>query len=302
MGTHILRRQLVTAFNMGNVKAARSYLDSVEIRSPALSEVNIRPVVHEKFRGSWVASKNAEPRLTVLYLHGGGYCFYPQAYANFIALTTLAANSRTFALDYCLSPEHRFPAQLHDGLNAYRWLLENGTDPEELVLFGDSAGGNLALAMLLAARDAKLTLPALAIALSPATDLETDRTSMVANQDFDWIHKRMLTQWADWFCDSAQHRDPLVAPLWADLRGLPPIYLQAGRCEILYDSVQAFAERARSQGANVVLESWEDMNHDFQIFGPDVPQSAEAFRRIREVIARQVRCEKRTQSVSTVGR
>ena len=289
MGTNMLRQQLVVAFNMDDVQAARSYLDSVEIRSPALSEVNIRPVVHEKFRGSWVAGKNAESHVTVLYLHGGGYCFYPQAYANFIALTTLAANSRTFALDYRLSPEHRFPAQLHDALNAYRWLLENGTDPEELVLFGDSAGGNLTLALLLAARDSKLTLPALAIVLSPATDLETDRPSMVANQDFDWIHKRMLMQWADWFCDSGQRRDPLVAPLWADLRGLPPIYIQAGRCEILYDSVQAFADRARSQGAKVVLESWEDMNHDFQIFGPDVPQSAEAFRRIREVIAHRVR-------------
>jgi acetyl esterase/lipase len=112
----------------------------------------------------------------------------------------------------------------------------------------------------------------------------------------------MLTRWTDWFCDLAQRRDPLVVPLWADLRGLPPIYIQAGRCEILYDSVQAFADRARSQGANVVLESWEDMNHDFQIFGPDVPQSAEAFWRIREVIAHRVRWEKKTEAVSTVDR
>ena len=133
---------------------------------------------------------------TVLYFHGGGYSFYPRAYANFIALITLAAKSRTFALDYRLSPEHRFPAQLEDALNAYRWLLETGVDPDHLVLAGDSAGGNLALALLLAARDSKLPLPALAIALSPPTDFETNHASIVRNQDSDWIDKRMLDQWA----------------------------------------------------------------------------------------------------------
>jgi hypothetical protein len=86
-----LRRQLVTAFDMGNVKAARSYLDSVEIRSLALSEVNIRPVVHEKFRGSWGCQQECRALRDCPILHGGAYCFYPQAYANFIALTTLAA-------------------------------------------------------------------------------------------------------------------------------------------------------------------------------------------------------------------
>jgi len=298
MGTHMLRRQLITAFDMRDVEEARSYVDSVVIRSPALSEVNIRQVVHEKVRGGWVASKNAEPRVTILYFHGGGYSFYPQAYANFIALNTLAANSRTFVLDYRLSPEHRFPAQLDDALNAYRWLLENGTDPDDLVLVGDSAGGNLALALLLAARDSNLALPALAIALSPATDFETEYPSIVNNEAFDWIDRRMLTRWADWFCDSSQRRNPLVSPLWADLRGLPPVYIQAGRSEILYDSIQAFADRAKSQGADVVLESWEDMNHDFQMFGPYAPQSAEALRRIGEVIDIRVRRREKKETVS----
>ena len=286
LATQMLKRQTLAAFRMGDVKEARHYLDSVVVSSPALSEVSITPVVHEKFSGSWFAGKNTEPRVVVLHLHGGGYSFYPQAYANFIALITLAANSRTFALDYRLAPEHRFPAQLEDALNAYHWLLETGADPESLIVAGDSAGGNLALALLLAVRDSKLPLPALAVALSPPTNFEIN---LISDWKFDWIEKRMLEQWADWFCDAAERWHPLVSPIRADLSGLPPIYIQAGRAEILYDSIQAFADRAQKQGADVVLQAWEDMNHVFQMFGPDSPQSAEALRMIGQVIDERVR-------------
>jgi len=286
LATQMLKRQTLAAFQMSDVKEARRYLDSVAIDSPALSDVSATPVVREKFRGSWFAGKKTEASITMLYLHGGGYSFYPRAYANFIATITLAAKSRTFALDYRLTPEHRFPSQLEDALNAYRWLLEKGADPENLMVAGDSAGGNLALALLLAARDSKLPLPALAIALSPPTDFEIDLTG---DWEFDWIEKRMLRQWADWFCDGAERSNPLVSPIRADLSGLPPIYIQAGRAEILYDSIQAFADRAQQQRANVVLQTWPDMNHVFQMFGPDSPQSAEALRRIGQVIDEKVR-------------
>ena len=299
VATTMLKRQVRTAFELHDVVEARRYLDSLVIRSPALSAVNIAQVVQEKFQGSWFSPRKGEPRLNVLYLHGGGYSFYPQAYASFIALITLAANSRTFALDYRLAPEHRFPAQLDDALNAYQWLLENGFDPDNLVVAGDSAGGNLTLALLLKARDLRLQLPALAIALSPPTNFENE---VLGTEESDWIDKRSLLQWRDWFCEPSQRRDPLVSPLRADLRGLPPIYIQAGRAEILYDSIQAFAAHARSQEADVVLESWADMNHDFQIFGFDAPQSAEALRRISEVIDIQVRKRRKAEFVPLMDR
>jgi len=289
LATEVLKRVTCAAFEMGDVNEARRYLDSVAISSPALSAVGIVPVAQEKFRGSWFTGKKTEPDVTVLYFHGGGYSFYPKSYANFIALITIAAKSKTFALDYRLSPDHRFPSQLEDALNAYSWLLEEGADPERLIVAGDSAGGNLTLALLLAARSSKLPPPALAVALSPPTDFDTD---LIGNAEFDWIEKRMLEQWADWFCDSADRHNALVSPLWADLRGLPPIYIQAGRAEILYDSIQAFADRAQKQGADVVLESWANMNHDFQMFGLDAPQSAQALWRIGKVIDERVRKKK----------
>ena len=294
VATRIAKKQVKTAFEMRDVKEARRYLDSVVFISAALSEVTIRYAMHEKFSGSWFSCKNVESPVTVLYFHGGGYSFYPQAYTSFIAQITLAAKSTTFALDYRLSPEHRFPAQLDDALNVYEWLLGTGTDPDSLILAGDSAGGNLALALLLKARDSKLPLPALAIALSPPTNFDLE----IVSNEFDWIDKPALLQWRDWFCDPAQRRDPLVSPLWADLHNLPPIYIQAGSTEILYDSIRAFADHGKNQGADVVLESWEDMTHNFQIFGPEAPQSADALRRIGEVIDARVRGRKRKETVS----
>jgi len=288
------KKQVNTALKMRDVQEARRYLDSVVFSSPALSEVTIRYAVHEKFSGSWFSRKSAESPVTVLYFHGGGYSYYPQAYTSFIAQITLAAKSRTFALDYRLSPEHRFPAQLDDALNAYQWLLESGTDPDNLILAGDSAGGNLTLAVLLQARDLKLPLPALAIALSPPTNFDSE----IVSNEFDWIDKPAFLQWRNWFCDPAQCRNPLVSPLWADLRNLPPIYIQAGNTEILYDSIRAFAEHGKNQDADVVLESWEDMNHDFQIFGHEAWQSADALRRIGEVIDARVRGRKKKETIS----
>ncbi len=278
---------------MRDVNDARRYLDSIII-SPRISKFEVTDLVQREFRGSWVIPENAESGLSVLYLHGGGYSFYPKAYAYFIALVAQAAQSKTFALDYRLAPEHRFPAQLEDALKAYRWLLENGTSPENLIVAGDSAGGNLTLALLLAARDAKVPLPALAVVLSPATGFQDERPVIAAKQDCDWINTRIFEQWTNWFCDSSQRRNPLVSPVLADLRGLPPIYIQAGRDELLFDSIRVFTDRATSQGADVVLESWDYMNHVFQMFGPDVPQSAEALRRIGEVIDSRVRRRRAT--------
>jgi epsilon-lactone hydrolase len=294
IGTQVLRGNLAIAFAMPDASEARRYLDSVVINSPEVSQVRVTPSSDDKVKGSWFVpntfvANNVEPPVTLLYLHGGGYSYYPKSYANLIASVTLAAKSRTFALDYRLSPEHPFPSQLEDALAAYRWLLNTDVSADNLVVAGDSAGGNLTLALLLSARDHGLPPPALAIALSPATDFVTPvelggRASISANEEFDWIQKDMLVKWADWFCRPDQRQNPLVSPIYADLLGLPPIYIQAGRAEILYDSIQAFADRARSQGADVLLESWPDMNHDFQMFGRITPQSAQAIRRLGEVI------------------
>jgi acetyl esterase/lipase len=286
LGTEILKRQLLTAFEMADVDQARSYLDSLNLHSPALSRVSTSNVINDNLKGTWFVPENADSGFSILYLHGGGYSFYPRSfYNNLAALIALSARSRLFALDYRLSPEHKFPAQLQDAIRAYEWLLGEGTDAERMIVVGDSAGGNLALALLLSLRSSKLPPPALAICLSPATDFQGTDTEAPRNPERDWITLGMAMQWADWFCSPAQRSDPLVSPLYADLKGLPPIYIQAGGSEILLAGIEEFVRRAKQQGADVTLETWPEMNHDFQAFGYDVPQSAGAIRRIGEVIA-----------------
>lgn len=288
VATRLMRQRLNTAFDMTNIEAARRYLDTLIFDSPARDEVIVTAVEHESIRGAWYVPKNTRPAVTALYLHGGGFCFYPRGYTSFIALLALALDAKLFALDYRLTPEHCYPAQLQDALAAYRWLQTRGVKPEELIVAGDSAGANLTLALLLAARDQQQPQPALAIALSPPTDMERGYPSLVHNQEFDWLETRMLGPWSDWYCTRERRNDPLVTIMRADLRGLCPIYIQAGSAEILYDSIHSFVAQAQSQHADVVFDVAEGMNHDFQMFGDDVPPSREALRRLHDVVNERV--------------
>jgi epsilon-lactone hydrolase len=281
--TYFMKTQASAAFDLSNLTDGREFEDALVFHSPALDQVCIQPA-DLAVKGDWVQPRSTAPRVTVLYLHGGGFAYYSRAHNNLIALVALAAQARTFALDYRLAPEHPYPAQLEDAQAAYRWLLESGVAPERLVIVGDSAGGNLALALLLSLRAARLPLPALAVCLAPWIDLANTGASMTANGPHDWIQKRMPDRWAGWYCRGADPCDPLISPLHADFRGLPPIYIQAGSAEILLDSIRTLAERAQQQGANVQLEVWPNMTHDFQAFGSITPESRQALQRIGEVV------------------
>lgn len=300
LATHVMRSHLTTAFRMKDVEEARQYLDAVLLNDTAtISRVRVMASDEEGMPGDWFAPSESDPAVTMLYLHGGGFSFYPKTYVDLIASVTLAANSRTLALDYRLSPEHRFPAALEDVIQAYQTLLQKGVDPERLIVAGDSAGGNLTLALLISVRDLRLPLPALAIALSPATDFVIAEdllatTSFLKYAPFDWIQPEMLAEWASWYCDAGQRKTPLVSPIYADFSSLPPIYIQAGRAEILFDSIEGFVNRAKEHGSEIVFDTWEYMNHDFQMLGHFAPQSVDALRRIGELV--------RLHTVKTTGK
>jgi epsilon-lactone hydrolase len=285
LGTAIIRNHLRAAFTMGDVTEMRRYLDTLVLAPQWKDRVTTHEVSDNGFRGTWFVPKHPLP-ITLLYLHGGGFAFYPRdSYANFISLVAIAVNARTFALDYRLAPEYRFPAQLDDVRAAYLHLLKDGVAPQQIVVGGDSAGGQLTIALLCDLRDRRLPLPALGFALSPATEFDVIRPSMAENSHADWITGEMALNWRDWFCTPEQRSDPLVSPIHANLRDLSPLYIQAGGAEILYDSIAAFAEEAARQGADVTFESWPGMNHVFQCFGYDAPQSAAALARLGAVVA-----------------
>jgi monoterpene epsilon-lactone hydrolase len=286
--TTFLRLQERVAFGLPTIAHQREYMDAVVARSSELVHMQIEAVEADGVKGRWFVPRTAAGASVVLYLHGGGYAFSIRAHDNLIAFVALAAQARTFALDYRLTPEHPFPAQLEDAQAAYHWLLSSGIAPQHIVIAGDSAGGNLALTLLLVLRDAQQPLPGLAVCLCPWTDMDSSYRSLKENEPYDWIEQRMTVQWAEWFCRGTDPENPLVSPVHADLRGLPPIYIQAGDAELLIDMIRVFAGKAKAQGASVSLEVWKHMNHVFQAYGPITQQSKEALQRIGEVI-QQVR-------------
>ncbi len=278
VATHLLRYQMVTAFNMKDTTESREYENSLVFHSPALEKVTVEPVA-VPVKGDWYRT-GKEARVTVLYLHGGGYAFYAHAHYNLISCVTLATRAQTFALDYRLIPEHPYPAQLEDALAAYRWLLASGIPNNKIVIAGDSAGGNLVLALLLTLRDTNQPAPLAGICLCPWTDVANSGESMTANEKYDWVQKAMADQWSKWLCNGTDVMNPIISPLYANLTGLPPIYIQAGGAEILHDMIVDFTNEAKKQNANVKLDVWPTMNHDFQAFGEIVPESAEALQRM----------------------
>ena len=191
-----------------------------------------------------------------------------------------AADARILAIDYRLSPEHPFPAAVEDALAAYRWLIARGVGASRIAIAGDSAGGGLALSCLAAARAAGLALPAAIYLMSPWTDLTASGASYVTRADRDPMHQRsMILRLAKSYLGAqGDAGDPLASPLFGDLRGLPPLLVQCGGREIIFDDSAALVERARAAGVDARLDVDEEMIHVFQLFG-ELPEAARALAR-----------------------
>jgi len=286
LATHFFKAQGIAAFraaSAGKVDTCRQVIDSLTFQLPALASVHIVVEHAAPMPGKWFIARRPGP--TALYFHGGGYAFYPAMTDNLAAAVSAAIGGRTFVPQYRLAPEHPFPAQLDDGLRSYRWLLEQGVMPSQLVVIGDSAGGHLALSVLLALHDAGLPSPAAGIAISPWVDPSNSGDSMQANGSFDWMTRDMADQLGKWAGAAGGSEHPLFWPMQADLKALPPVLVQSGGAEIFRDMIEDFRVRAEDAGANVAFETWPDMNHNFQGFGSLLGESGQALDRMASFVA-----------------
>jgi acetyl esterase/lipase len=226
--------------------------------------------------GEW-ATASAPPAGTLLYLHGGGY--FSCSPTTYRALTGAFAlrGFKTYVPDYRLAPENPFPAALDDALAAYKALLANGLAPTQIALAGDSAGGGLALAMLLAAKAENLPLPACAILFSPWTDLAITGASIQTNRRREsMLHSHLLADGAALYLAGTNPKNPLVSPLYGNLIGLPPLLLQAGKPEILRDDSTRLATRAQTAGVPTTLTLWPNMPHGWHLFQAQLPEARAA--------------------------
>ena len=229
----------------------------------------------------FVAAPGVDGARSILYLHGGGYVIGNlDSHRNLAYGLAKAAGARLLNVDYRLAPEHPFPAALDDAVAAYRWLLENGAKPEQTAVAGDSAGGGLTVATLVALKSAGLPLPAAGVCFSPWVDLQGLGDSMDGKAEVDPMVQRELLQWfAGLYLDGADPRAPLAAPLYAELAGLPPLLIQVGTAETLLDDSTRLAARAEAAGVAVTLETWENMIHVWHLFAPLLSEGREAIGR-----------------------
>jgi acetyl esterase/lipase len=200
-----------------------------------------------------------------------------------------AAGARVLGLDYRLAPEHPFPAAVDDSLAAYRWMLQQDLRPSRIAVAGDSAGGGLVIAALVAIRDAGLPMPGAGVCLSPWVDLEGIGESMKTREKADPVVRRdMLTQMAAAYLGGKNARTPLAAPLYAELKGLPPLLIQVGDAETLLDDSNRLAQRARAAGVQVKLEVWPEMIHVFQLFAGFLPEGQQAVEGIGQYLSQHL--------------
>jgi monoterpene epsilon-lactone hydrolase len=192
-----------------------------------------------------------------------------------------AARARVLALDYRLAPEHPFPAAVEDSTAAYRWLLEQGYKPSKIALAGDSAGGGLTIATLVALREAKTPLPAAAVPISPWVDLEGTGESMKTRAAVDpMVQKEGIAGIAAQYLGQTDPKNPLAAPLYADLKGLPPLLIHVGDAETLLSDATRIAEKAKQAGVKVDLKIYPEMIHVWHLFADILPEAQQAIEEI----------------------
>jgi monoterpene epsilon-lactone hydrolase len=274
-----------------SAEQSRRHLRTMESLTPAPpANTRTATIQADHVRAALITVPASSARRHVLFLHGGGYrSGSPSNYRHFTWRIAAATRARVLAVDYRLAPEHPFPAALDDAVSAYRWLLGAGAEASNTLVMGDSAGGGLALAMLLKLRDDRLPLPAAAVALSPWTDLALTGQSLRHNARADpMLNADDLPALVEEYLAGADPRLPYASPLYGDLAGMPPTLLQVGSDEILLDDAVRMHERLRSAGCIAELEIWPRMPHVWHLFAPVLPEAGRAIGRMGSFVQRHL--------------
>ncbi len=267
--------------------AVEYYIERQLEQYPLPEDVKIEEIDAGGVPAEWQIVPGAIENRVILYFHGGGMVLMsPKSHRALTIEIAQYTKMRVLSVDYRLAPEHPFPASLEDCVKAYKWLLSQGFKAENIIIAGDSAGGNLTLTTLLKLRDDGITLPAGAVALSPATDYTDESKTLHENAKTDPVLGDIgIFWWTTAFLAGANPTNPYISPVLAELSGLPPILIQVSTSEMLYDQSTRFIERAKAAGVNATLQEWEDTIHVFQGFGlHDLPEAKDAIQKIGEFV------------------
>ena len=257
---------------------------------PVPDDVVVREVTAGGVPAHWLTAPGADANRVLLFLHGGGYEFGSlRSDGELAARLGRASRMRVLFPEYRLAPEHPFPAAIDDILAVWRWLLaDQDLNASSTAVAGDSAGGGLAVALLVATRDAEEALPAAAVLMSPTVDLTSSGASMTERADQDPISTpAMLRQFASDYLAGADPKTPLASPLFASLRGLPPLLIQVGTADLLLSDSERLARAAAEAGGDVTLDVGEGLPHVYQLL-LGTPEAAEATEKIGKFLRARV--------------
>ncbi len=242
-------------------------------------------------RAYWLSAPGADRERVLLFMHGGGYALGSlRSDGELAARLGQASGMRVLFPEYRLAPEHPFPAAIDDVLTVWRWLRADGhLSAKSTAVAGDSAGGGLTVALLVATRDAGEALPAAAVLMSPTVDLTSSGASMTQRADQDPISTpAMLRQFASDYLAGADPKTPLASPLFASLSGLPPLLVQAGTADLLFSDSERLATAAAKAGVDVSFEIGEGLPHVYQLL-LGTPEATDATERIGKFLRDRVR-------------
>ena len=263
-------------------RRARQILKPERYKVP--SSIRIIPAQIGGVSGEWVEGPNSG-EVVLLYLHGGGYFGCSAETHRPITVAFARQGFRVFAPDYRLAPENKFPAAVDDAVAVYRALLSAGHAPQEIVVSGESAGGGLALSLMLSLRSAAIPLPACAAIFSPWTDLAATGDSIRINAARCAMFSGAdIAPSARYYLGDRDPRDPLASPLYADLTGLPPLLIHVGADEVLLDDSTRLAERARAAGVPIALKIWPVVPHAWQLAPHLIPEARQSLRESGEFL------------------
>jgi monoterpene epsilon-lactone hydrolase len=268
----VLRAKLAARPRSPDYRQRRRDIDARGLQYGVAADVVVEPVWVGDLRAEWLSTPGADRNAAILYLHGGGYVIGSlDSHRHLVAEAGRAAASWALSLDYRLAPEHPFPAAVDDALAAYRFLLARGIRPSRIAIAGDSAGGGLVVAAMLAIRDAGLAQPACGWCISPWVDMEAIGDSMETKAAEDpTVQKAGILDMARMYLNAADPRSPLAAPIYADLRGLAPLLIQVGAAETLLDDAIRLAKVAGAADVRVDLQIWPEMIHVWHLFHPEL--------------------------------
>jgi epsilon-lactone hydrolase len=252
--------------------------------------LKVEPFSLADMHAEWLIPAGACKEKVILYTIGGGYVSGScNDHRTLVAKVAQGTGIAVLMFDHRLAPEHPYPAALDDALTAYRWLLAQGTSPENILIMGESAGGGLCLAALLAVRDQGLPLPVAGVALSPWTDLKLTGESYRTQVDVCISPKGMNTVCSKYYVGDHDPTEPWISPLYGDLHGLPPLYINVGDYETMRDDSTRFAAKAKAAGVDTTLVVGEKMIHCYPLMAPMFPEATQALNEICAFIKKQLR-------------